>query len=66
MDNYVYIVAGLPELIISYEGSDFNYAATKSSIMELLSLSDQRLVELMEEGFDESTLGADFYTRAAR
>ena len=65
MDNYVYIIAGLPELVMSYEGSDFDYAATKASIMELLSEKDQQLVELMEEGFDENTLGADFYARAA-
>ena len=66
MDNYVYIVAGLPELVVSYDGSDFNYAATKESIMELLSDDDQKLVELMEEGFDEHTLGADFYAKAAK
>ena len=65
MDNYVYIVAGLPELIVNYDGSDFDYAATKESVMELLSEEDQALVELMEEGFDETTLGADFYVKAA-
>ena len=65
MDNYVYIIAGLPELVVSYEGSDFDYAATKESIMELLSEKDQQLVELMEEGFDENTLGAEFYAKAA-
>ena len=65
MDNYVYIVAGLPELTSSYEGSGFDYASVKESIMELLSEKDQQLVELMEEGFDESTLGQDFYEKAA-
>ena len=33
--------------------------------MELLSEKDQQLVELMEEGFDEQTLGPDFYAKAA-
>ncbi|MBO4328885.1 MAG: DUF2764 family protein [Bacteroidales bacterium] len=65
MDNYVYIVAGLPELTSGYEGTGFDYAALKESIMELLSEKDQQLVELMEEGFDESTLGPDFYAKAA-
>jgi len=65
MDNYVYIVAGLPELIVNYDGSDFDYAATKESVMELLSEKDQELIELMEEGFDERCLGADFYVKAA-
>ena len=66
MDNYVYIVAGLPELTATYEGGGFDYAAVKESIMELLSEKDQKLVELMEEGFDENTLGAEFYEKAAK
>ena len=66
MDNYVYIVAGLPELTSGFENTGFDYKAVKENIMELLSESDQKLVELMEEGFDESTLGADFYAKAAK
>ena len=66
MDNYVYIVAGLPELTSGFENTSFDYKAVKESIMELLSEKDQKLVELMEEGFDENTLGADFYTKAAK
>jgi hypothetical protein len=65
MDNYVYIVAGLPELTSGFENTGFDYSAVKESIVELLSEKDQQLVELMEEGFDENTLGADFYAKAA-
>ena len=65
MDNYVYIVAGLPELTSGFENTGFDYAAVKESIVELLSEKDQQLVELMEEGFDENILGADFYAKAA-
>ena len=65
MDNYVYIVAGLPELTSGFENTGFDYAAVKESIMELLSEKDQQLVGLMEEGFDENTLSAEFYTKAA-
>lgn len=65
MDNYVYIVAGLPELTSEFETTGFDYAAFKESVMELLSEKDQQLVELMEEGFDEQTLGADFYAKTA-
>ena len=65
MDNYVYIVAGLPELTSGFENTGFDYASVKESIMELLSEKDQQLVDLMEEGFDEQTLGADFYAKAA-
>ena len=65
MDNYVYIVAGLPELMVNYDGGSFDYAAVKDNIVELLSEKDQKLVELLEEGFDEQALGAEFYTKAA-
>ena len=65
MDNYVYIVAGLPELTANYDGGSFDYAALKTSIVELLSEKDQQLVELLEEGFDENTLGKGFYEKAA-
>ena len=66
MDNYVYIVAGLPELTSGFENTGFDYAAVKESIMELLSEKDQQLVELMEEGFNEETLGAEFYEKASQ
>lgn len=65
MDNYVYIVASLPDIAVSYEGAPFDYTAVKESIVELLSEKDQKLVELLEEGFDENTLGAEFYKKAA-
>jgi len=66
MDNYVYIVAGLPELTSGFENTGFDYAAVKESIMELLSEKDQQLVELMEGGFNEEMLGAEFYEKAAQ
>ena len=67
MDNYVYIVAGLPDIAVSYDGAaSFDYAAVRESITELLSDKDQQLVALLEEGFDESTLGAEFYEKAAK
>ena len=65
MDNYVYIIAGLPELTSGFEQTAFDYKAVKESIVELLSEKDQKLVELMEQGFDENTLNADFYAKAA-
>ena len=65
MDNYVYIVASLPEIAVSYEGAPFDYAAVTEQLVELLSEKDQALVALLEEGFDENTLGAEFYAKAA-
>lgn len=64
MNNYVYIVAGLPELALSFENSDFSYSKVKEYFYTLLSEKDRAIVDLMEEGFNEETLGEDFYTRA--
>lgn len=65
MDNYVYIVASLPDLTAGFENTSFDYAATKEFVMEQLSEKDQKLVEFFEEGFNEETLGSDFYAKAA-
>lgn len=65
MDNYVYIVASLPDIAVGQEGPAFDYAAVKEQIVEQLSEKDQKLVELLEEGFDENTLGAEFYKKTA-
>ncbi len=65
MENYVYIVASLPEIAVNYDGGAFDYPAVREQIVELLSEDDRKLVALLEEGFDEDTLGADFYAKAA-
>ena len=66
MDNYIYIVAGLPDLAISFGSSQFAYDDVQGAVVELLSEQDRRLVELFEEGFDEARLTADFYERTAQ
>ena len=56
MDNYVYIVASLPDLTAGFENTSFDYAATKEFVMEQLSEKDQKLVEFFEEGFNETSM----------
>ncbi len=65
MNNYVYIVAGFPELALNFDGSNFSFEKTKDYVVELLSDKDQELVALLEEGFDEAMLGSEFYAKAA-
>ncbi|MBO7144441.1 MAG: DUF2764 family protein [Salinivirgaceae bacterium] len=65
MDNYVYIVAGLPDLTANFGSSQFSYAEVRESITDLLSDADCQLVALLDEGFDETALNADFYGRTA-
>ncbi|MBQ4229951.1 MAG: DUF2764 family protein, partial [Salinivirgaceae bacterium] len=65
MDNYVYIVAGLPDLTANFGSSQFSYTDVREPIAELLSDADCQLVALLDDGFDEAALNADFYSRAA-
>jgi Protein of unknown function (DUF2764). len=66
MNNYIYIVAGLPDLVMNFEGTTFSYSDVKNGIMELLSVQDRKYVDLLEQGFDEATLNADFYALASK
>lgn len=64
MNNYVYIVAGLPDLVLNFDNPNFVYDHAKESFLTQLSEKDQKMVEFLEEGFDEDRLNADFYERA--
>lgn len=63
MDNYVYIVAGLPELTLAFEQSGFMYDTVRDHFYPLLSEKDRQAIDLMEESFSEETLNADFYCK---
>ena len=65
MDNYVYIVAGLPELTLAFEQSGFKYETVRDYIYPLLSDRDRQAIDLMEESFHDETLNADFYQKTA-
>ena len=64
MNNYVYIIAGLPELTLAFENSGFSYDTVKNHIYSLLSEKDRNAVDFFEDGFDDSKLDSDFYKKA--
>lgn len=66
MDNYVYIVAGLPDLALTFEQSGFSYNTLKDYFYSQLSDKDQQTVDLMEEAFNDATLNADFYRKTEK
>ena len=65
MNNYIYIVASLPLLNDNFETDSFSYAAVRQEIVEQLSEADIRLVELLEEGFNDEALNAEYYAKTA-
>lgn len=64
MNNYHYIIAGLPVLLLNGENKEFSYGKFRDEIYRELSASDRRLVEWLEFGFDENNLNSHFYTAA--
>ena len=66
MNNYHYIIAGLPELLPDFHAEGFRYKVLESSIREQLSARDSRLVDWLDFGSDTSNLSGHFYRAVAR
>ena len=66
MDNYPYIIASLPDLVLDFEKHEFDYEFIRENIFFSLSEEDRRLVEWLESGFDEGNLNQDFYRSCSR
>lgn len=66
MDNYPYIIASLPDLALDFEKHDFDYPFIRENIFFSLSQEDRRLVEWLEQGFDDGNLNEDFYRSCRR
>lgn len=61
MNNYHYIIAGLPELLPDFPAQQFSYADTSATIREQLSPADRRMVDWLEYGFEATNLSHYFY-----
>lgn len=66
MDNYHYIITGLPELFPEFPARPFSYEDTAAAIREQLSRQDRRKVDWLEYGFDPSNLSHYFYHAVSR
>lgn len=66
MNNYPYIIAGLPDYILDFEKKDCDYKALRDSIFELCDPLDCRMIEWLELGFDEGNLCGHFYRACAK
>jgi len=62
VNNYEYIIAGLPVLDIdSTKAVNINASAILDDILEQLSTKDRKVMEAFLDGFDTSKLDAGFY-----
>ena len=64
MNNYVYIIAGLPDFTPDWRQGDKSLEEYLCQVMELLSAKDQETVRLIEDGFDKEKIGQEFYKEA--
>ncbi len=64
MDNYHYIIASLPVLSHDWKPGEHTPDAIRSEILEQCSAKDRRTIELLENGFSDENLTADFYRSA--
>ena len=66
MDNYHYIIAGLPELIPDLGNQQISYADVSERIISNLSSKDRQLVKWFEFGSKPENLNPHFYHNVKR
>ena len=66
MGNYHYIIAGLPDLILDFENSGFDFVALFGHIEQMSSKEDKRCMEWLFFGLKEENLNNHFYRAAQK
>lgn len=66
MQNYHYIIAGLPELILNADNKGFSYDTLRESIYNSSGEKDRRYIEWLDFGCNDENLTSHFYTKALK
>ena len=64
MNNYVYIIAGLPDFTPDWRQGEKSLDEYFDQLRELLSAKDNEVVDFIMRGFDKDQIGLDFYKEA--
>ena len=64
MNNYVYIIAGLPDFTPDWRQGGESLDGYLQQIHELLSAKDNEVVDFVADGFDKDKIGHEFYKEA--
>ena len=64
MNNYVYIIAGLPDFTPDWRQGEKSLDEYFDQVHELLSAKDNEVVDFIIRGFDKDQIGLDFYKEA--
>lgn len=66
MDNYHYIIAGLPDLILNADNKSFSYDTIRDAVYFSSDPKDRRFIEWLEFGSKEENLNSHFYNAALK
>ena len=66
MNNYHYIIAGLPDIVPDFGSQQFSYQEISAHIRANLSKKDNKLVDWLEYGLCEDNLSHYFYHKAEK
>ena len=64
MNNYTYIIAGLPDFTPDWRQGDKSLEDYLVQVKELLSEKDRETLRLIEDGFNKEKIGLEFYKEA--
>ena len=64
MNNYVYIIAGLPDFTPEWRKGETVLDGYLAQVRELLSAKDNEVVDFIIKGFDKDQIGLEFYKEA--
>ena len=64
MNNYTYIIAGLPDFTPDWRQGEKSLEEHLHHVMELLSEKDKETVGLIVDGFNKEKIGLEFYKEA--
>lgn len=64
MNNYIYIIAGLPDFTPDWRQGEKSLDEYLEQMHELLSTKDNEVIAFIMKGFDKDQIGPDFYKEA--
>ena len=64
MNNYVYIIAGLPDFTPDWRQGEKSLDEYLDQVRELLSDKDNEVLDFIIKGFDKDQIGLEFYKEA--
>ena len=64
MNNYIYIIAGLPDFTPDWRQGEDVLNSHLEQMKELLSAKDNEVLDFIIKGFDKENIGPDFYKAA--